>query len=109
MAFERIQWTDEVVERPETYEEAVNPDGSITHTQAHGEVLQEGTPQSASNFNRIEEGLQHLSIAHDLLEVTQQMKARELEEKQLQFSSTFVLTEDGVDLGGRYLDNALFR
>ena len=31
-----------------------------------GTVSEEGTPVSATNLNTIEEGLQHLSVAHDL-------------------------------------------
>ena len=63
----RIAWKDHVVERPRTYTEATNTDGSKTFTPAPGEVLQQGTPQSATNFNTMEEALQHLSVAFDEL------------------------------------------
>ena len=67
MAYKRIKWQDHVVERPRTYTEVINADGSKTLTPAPGEVLQQGTPQSASNFNNAEEALVHYSIAFDWL------------------------------------------
>lgn len=68
----RIRWKDHVVERPRTYTEAENADGSKTYTPAPGEVLQQGTPQSATNFNTMEDGLQYLSIAYDFFMTTAQ-------------------------------------
>lgn len=63
----RINWKDHVVERPRTYTESVNSDGSKTYIPAPGEVIQQGTPQSATNFNAMEEALQHICIAYDML------------------------------------------
>lgn len=57
MAYNRTKWQDHVVERPRTFTEVTNADGSVTHTPAPGEVLQQGTPQSATNFNNIEDAL----------------------------------------------------
>lgn len=79
MAYARKRWQDHSVERPRTYTEAINEDGSKTYTPAFGEVLQEGTPQSATNFNAIEEGLQHTNVAFDLYYVTSQAQMRDLE------------------------------
>lgn len=78
MAYKRIKWQDHVVERPRTYTEVTNSDGSVTHTPSPGEVLQQGTPQSATNFNNIEEGLQHTSVAFDWLYIIMQAQAREI-------------------------------
>ncbi len=64
---ERIRWKDHVVERPRTYTKVTNADNSETFTPAPGEVLQQGTPQSATNFNAMDEALQHISIAFDEL------------------------------------------
>ncbi len=50
-------WLDEVVEHPYRYKEQQNPDGSIDHIPDPGEVLQEGTPQSAANFKKMEAGI----------------------------------------------------
>ena len=78
---ERIRWKDHVVERPRTYTEVTNSDNSKTFTAAPGEILQQGTPQSATNFNTMDEALQHISIAFDeLLCITQaQLRAAETE------------------------------
>ena len=73
---ERIRWTDHVVERPRTYTEAVNGDGSKTFTAAPGEILQQGTPQSATNFNTMDEALQHIAVAFDELYCLNQAELR---------------------------------
>jgi len=51
----RTLWQDHVTEFENRYRESNNPDGTITHTRVEGEILQEGTPQNAANFNNIEE------------------------------------------------------
>lgn len=79
MAYARKRWQDHSVERPRTYTEAINEDGSKTYTPAFGEVLQEGTPQSATNLNNLETGLQHTNIAFDLYYATSQAQIRDLE------------------------------
>lgn len=81
MAYARRRWQDHSVERPRTYTEAVNEDGSKTYTPAFGEVLQEGTPQSATNFNAIEEGLQHTNIAFEVMYCATQATIRDLQER----------------------------
>lgn len=78
MAYKRTKWQDHVVEHPRTYTEVTNSDGSKTYTPAPGEVLQQGTPQSATNFNNIEEGLLHYSVAFDWLYCIMQANAREI-------------------------------
>ena len=50
-------WQDHVTEFDNRYREHDNPDGTITHVPDEGEVLQEGTPQNARNFNNIETGI----------------------------------------------------
>ncbi len=42
---------------PYRYKESQNPDGSIEHVPDPGKVMQEGTPQSATNFNKMENGI----------------------------------------------------
>ena len=78
MAYTRTNWKDHVVERPRTYTEASNDDGSKTFTPAPKTVLQQGTPQSATNFNKIEEGLQHCSVALDQVITIVMAQAREI-------------------------------
>ena len=77
----RINWKDHVVERPRTYTESVNSDGSKTYTPAPGETIQQGTPQSATNFNTMEEALQHICIAYDMLLTIGQAELRDKENR----------------------------
>lgn len=67
MAYKRIVWLDHVVERPRTYTEIPNGDGSKTLVPAPGHVIQAGTPITAENLNRLEEALQHYAAAFDVL------------------------------------------
>ncbi len=56
MYTERI-WQDHVTEFENRYNEVVNPDGSVSHEPIEGEILQQGTPQNAKNFNHMEAGI----------------------------------------------------
>lgn len=87
MAYKRIKWQDHVVTRPRTYTEVTNPDGSKTFTPAPGEVLQQGTPQSASNFNNAEEALVHYSVAFDWITTVMGSMAMEMETMREQLSA----------------------
>lgn len=87
MAYKRIKWQDHVVTRPRTYTEVINADGSKTLTPAPGEVLQQGTPQSASNFNNAEEALVHYSIAFDWLATITASMSMEMETMREQLSA----------------------
>ena len=48
-------WKDHVTQFSNRYKEINNADGTITHEAVEGEVIQEGTPQNAKNFNDLEE------------------------------------------------------
>ena len=48
-------WKDHVTQYSNRYREVQNADGTITHEAVEGEVVQEGTPQNAQNFNDLEE------------------------------------------------------
>lgn len=87
MAYEKKKWYDHVVERPDTYRGTENEDGSVTFTPDPLEVIQEGTPQSAANFNRLEEGLQAVSATVDFLTTlvdALDMQGQDKEEKMSQ-------------------------
>ena len=56
MAYTKQTWTDHVVDRPHTYTETVNQDGTKT-LEAAGEVLQQGSAMSAERFNHMEQGI----------------------------------------------------
>lgn len=55
--YTKLGWNDHIAERPGTFREVQNPDGSITHIPDEGEILQEGTPVSANNLNHMDEGI----------------------------------------------------
>lgn len=57
MSHERTYWQDHVTEFTDRFREVNNPDGTITHEPVEGEVIQQGTPQNARNFNALEEGV----------------------------------------------------
>ena len=94
MAYPRTKWTDHVVENPNTYKETANGDGTVTHEPAYGEVVQQGTPMSAGNFNNIEEALQHLSVAYDMLfSITQaQLRAQADRIEELETATSALTT-----------------
>lgn len=50
-------WKDHVTQYSNRYKEVQNADGTVTHEAVEGEVIQEGTPQNAKNFNDIEQRL----------------------------------------------------
>lgn len=51
----RTFWQDHVTEFDDRYKEIDNGDGTITHQPIEGDVIQQGTPQNAKNFNDLEE------------------------------------------------------
>ena len=67
MGYIPVGWKDRRVQRPRTFTEVMNSDGSRTDTPAPGEVQEPGTQQSATNFNHMDEGIQDGSIAEALL------------------------------------------
>lgn len=72
--YRRTNWRDHVVQRPKTYTETINGDGSKTFTDAPGEIIQPGTPMSATNFNNLEDGLGDVSVSLDVLTAYVMMK-----------------------------------
>lgn len=79
MAYKRTVWKDRVVERPRTYNQVTNADGSVTQTNAPGEIIEPGTPQNATNFNNLEEGLLYYATAFNLYYATSQAQIRDLD------------------------------
>lgn len=57
MAYNKTRWQDHVTAYQNRYREVENGDGTTTHEPVEGEVLQQGTPQSAKNFNNMEDGI----------------------------------------------------
>ena len=63
-------WQDHVTEFEDRYTESRNDDGTITHTPVEGEVIQQGTPQNATNFNHMEKGISNATELAALLAIT---------------------------------------
>ena len=57
LSYTKTKWQNRAVQRPRTYTESENSDGSITHTPAPGTIAQAGTPLSEDNLNHMEEGI----------------------------------------------------
>lgn len=89
--YKRTIWKDHVVEHPDRFVETQNPDGSIEHVKSPGQTLQEGTNQDAVHFNQIEEAMQHMAIAYDMLLTVTQAQVRDLE-KRLELAETKLAT-----------------
>ena len=51
-----VNWKDHIVEHPDYYTEVNIGDGVVQHVKAPGEIIQQGTPMSASNFNDMDLG-----------------------------------------------------
>lgn len=67
MAYNRLNWEDRVTQHTRRISVTDNGDGTKTYNKVEGEVVQEGVPLSATNLNRSEEALMHLSVAFDML------------------------------------------
>lgn len=65
--FNPINWKDRIVERPRTYTEVINQDGSRTDTPAPGVVQEPGTQVSATNLNQMDQGTQDAKAATALI------------------------------------------
>lgn len=55
--YKRTTWQDHVTQYQDRFREVQNSDGTLTHEPIEGEVIQQGTPQNAANFNNIEDGI----------------------------------------------------
>lgn len=84
-------WQDEVVQYPYRYTETANGDGTIDHTPAPGTVMKQGTPQSATNFNHMENGIHDSHLAEAIWLQYQMHKEQivdqRLDEHDVEFSS----------------------
>ena len=69
MSYNWKDWKDHVTEFEDRYTESRNDDGTITHTPVEGEILQQGTPQSAKNFKHLEDGITNASELAALLAI----------------------------------------
>lgn len=70
LQYVRTIWKNRRVQRPRTYTEQANSDGSRTDTPAPGLVEQEGTPLNEDNLNNIEAGIVALVNAVNAMQAT---------------------------------------
>ena len=95
MGYIPVSWVDRIVQRPRTYTQVMNGDGSRTDTPAPGEVQEPGTQMSATNFNHMDDGILDSSIAEALLlNFVRQSEWRigDLEKATVQETGTVTLT-----------------
>lgn len=57
MPYTKKVWVDRTVERPLTYIQQDNGDGTITLIPSEGSIISAGTPITADNLNNIEDGI----------------------------------------------------
>ena len=85
MSYEKTIWKDRVVEKPNTYRSVENSDGTITLYPITGQVIEKGTPVSAANLNKIENGIVELNEKLDT-----NANNKEVEELSEQFRNIFI-------------------
>ena len=61
--YKATDWKDHVTEFPIRRTLVENPDGTVDVVKAQGELIQQGTPQSATNFTTIETGMVDAHLA----------------------------------------------
>ena len=76
--YEATMWKDHVTEYEDRYIETKNDDGTINHIPVEGEIIQQGTPQNATNFNHIEEGVTNAGELAALMAVLTMQQARSI-------------------------------
>ncbi|MBU3208679.1 hypothetical protein KPL28_03385 [Clostridium algidicarnis] len=57
MAYIKTTWKNKIVERPRTFRQQQNADGTVTLIPSEGAVIETGTPINAQNMNKIEDAL----------------------------------------------------
>lgn len=57
MAYSKTTWTDRIVQKPLTYTQQNNGDGTTTLIPAEGTITQAGTPITATALNNMENGI----------------------------------------------------
>lgn len=63
ITYERINWKNHVVEYPLRRTIDDNGDGTYTVAPEPGEIIQQGTKQSAENFNHMDNGIFDVSLS----------------------------------------------
>lgn len=77
--YQKKLWQDHVVEFPNRFKETNLGNGMVEEVPAPGEIIQQGTPQSARNFNNMEEGVFNANELTDYLMIQTLQNARKIE------------------------------
>lgn len=80
--YKQTEWQDRVTEFEDRFRVTDNPDGSKTHIPVEGEIIQVGTPQNQTNFNNMENGIQDVTLAQQILAWAQLHRQRHAEEHE---------------------------
>ena len=75
-----VNWKDHVVEHPNRYQETDLGGGQVELVKDPGTVIQQGTPQSASNFNQMDWGILDNDMAIRILTQHMMMVDNHLED-----------------------------
>ena len=108
MGYIPVGWVDRRVQRPRTYTQVMNSDGSRTDTPAPGEIQEAGTQVSATNLGHMDEGIQDAHIAEALVLIAQMQRLQRmeaLEKATVQEVGTVTLNNT---ISGSALQKALF-
>lgn len=76
--YEPKMWQDHVTQYENRYTETKNDDGTINHIPVEGEIIQQGTPQNATNFNHLEAGVTNSAELAALMAITTMQQARSI-------------------------------
>lgn len=76
--YEAKRWQDHVSQYEDRYTETKNDDGTINHIPVEGEIIQQGTPQNATNFNHIEEGVTNSGELAALMAIAAMQQTRSI-------------------------------
>jgi len=98
VTYNRVNFTNRVVERPRTYTVTENEDETITLTPEPGEIVSEGVPFNAQNMNVLDKGI------NDCAEAINEMDEdiTELQARVKSFSASIPSTGWTSQSGGAY-------
>ena len=91
-------WKDEVVQYPYRYKETQNSDGTVEHEPSPGTVMQQGTPQSATNFNHMENGIHDAHVAEAIFMQAKMHQQEEVERRLGEHDAEFTSETGAVTL-----------
>ena len=65
--YNQTDWKDHVTQYPDRRRITDNGDGTSMVTKEQGTIIQQGTAQSATNFNNLEDGVQGAAVAAQII------------------------------------------